>query len=156
MLYTLITATEKDADLLAKIHEECFPTYWDNKAFTDFFTVSGTHAVLAMDTSPPNLAIGMMVWRIQHEQADILTLAVRPGYRRQGFARQMLEHALTHMQNSGVQAIFLDVEQDNAPAIRLYEAYGFSYVRRRRLYYRQKDGTHTDALVMTKKLSVLE
>ncbi len=44
--------------------------------------------------------------------------------------------------------MFLDVEDGNATAIQLYEQYGFTQIKRRKQYYRQKDGTFTDALVM--------
>lgn len=134
--------------VLSKIHEQCFPNYWNIDAFNDFFSVEGTQALLAGEPT-----IGMMVYRTHFEQADIITIAVLAEHRRKGLARIMLDKALADMQINGVQAIFLDVEDGNLAAIALYEGLGFSVVRRRRQYYRQKDGTCTDALVMSKKFS---
>lgn len=138
-----------EAELLAAIHAECFPNYWDREAFTDFFSVKGTFALLA---ELGQELVGMVVVRPQHEQADILTLAVRPAWRRGGVARQMLAQALEKAREFGAQELFLEVEEGNQAAIGLYENAGFSHAGRRKLYYRQRDGTYTDALVMRRKL----
>ena len=138
------------AELLAKIHEECFPTYWDQSAFNDFFAVAGTFALLGQLGGEP---AGMIVWRLAGEQGDILTLAVRATHRRRGLAKLLLAQALAHAGAHGAETLFLDVEDGNLAAIRLYEQAGFIYQRHRKLYYRQKDGTYTDALVMTKCLA---
>lgn len=147
---TLIPAGEKEAELLSAIHAECFPNYWDHKAFTDFFSVPDTFARLA---SLGGEVAGMAVWRVAGEQADILTIAVRPAFRRRGVARRLLAEAVAESRKAGATTLFLDVEDGNAPALGLYETHGFSQISRRRLYYRQKDGTYTDALVMQKKIA---
>lgn len=161
------------AELLTSIHRACFPHYWNVDAFNDFFSIQGTYALLVHLQSPPACggtqggtfppptppaggrgeAIGMMVYRVQGEQADIITIAVLPEYRRQGLALALMEHATTHMQQLGVTSLFLDVEDGNTAAITLYEGLGFDFRRRRKLYYRQKDGSYTDALVMSKKIA---
>lgn len=143
---------ESEAEMLAAIHEECFPNYWDSSAFTDFFSVAGTHALLA-EAPGTKEPVAMIVYRVQFEQADIITLAVRPAWRRQGIARALAQQSLAHMRDLGGQTVFLDVEDGNSPAISLYETMGFSHERRRKLYYRQKDGSYTDALVMKKKIA---
>jgi ribosomal-protein-alanine N-acetyltransferase len=61
--------------------------------------------------------------------------------------------ALEELKASRAEQIFLDVEVGNSPAIKLYESIGFLVQRRRKLYYRQKDGSYTDALVMSKKIA---
>ena len=139
-------ASQKDAALLASIHQRCFPNYWNSDAFTDFFSVSGTLAMVA--ESENGEALGMMVCRMLYEQADIITIAVLPDFRRCGIARNLLSHAMQQLASKGANTMFLDVEEGNDAAIKLYESYGFSYISRRKLYYRQKDGSFTDALVM--------
>jgi [ribosomal protein S18]-alanine N-acetyltransferase len=145
----LRAATESDAELLADIHRQCFPNYWDIDAFNNFFAVENTFALLAENRAPA----GMTVYRVQYEQADIITLAVCPNARRQGIARLLLKEALSHMAGLGVKQLFLDVEAGNLPALSLYEGHGFTHIKRRRNYYRQKDGTFTDALVMSYKFA---
>ncbi len=146
---TLRPATESEAKILTAIHQECFPTYWSINSFNDFFSVDGTLALLAENPH----AVGMMVYRLHHEQADIITIAVRPACRRRGIARALLAQAMQTMASRGVNAIFLDVEDGNVAALQLYETHGFTVINRRKHYYKQKDGSFTDALVMTRKLS---
>ncbi|MGE0755140.1 MAG: GNAT family N-acetyltransferase [Alphaproteobacteria bacterium] len=141
------------AQALAKLHEECFPHYWDKNAFNDFFAISGTHALIAEDNMAGFKCVAMMVYRIQFEQADIITLGVKQAYRRKKLASMLLDKALADIRTKGAQKLFLDVEEGNEAAIQLYERLGFSHLRRRKLYYRQKDGSFTDALVMTKKFA---
>lgn len=140
---------EESAELLTRIHEECFPRYWNRDSFTNFFTVKNTFAVLVENAG--ELA-GMMVYRVVEEQADIITLATRPAFQRQGIAHKLLADALTHCKELGAEAMFLEVEEGNHAAIALYERAGFAHQGRRKLYYQQLNGTYTDALVMRKKL----
>ncbi|NBX04198.1 MAG: ribosomal-protein-alanine N-acetyltransferase [Alphaproteobacteria bacterium] len=143
-------ASPIDAEVMAEIHAECFPHYWNQEAFTDFFAVRGTFAFLV---EVEGQVAGFIVVRPQHEQADILTIAVRPVFRGQKIAKTMLEAALTKARANGVEKLFLEVEVGNVAATALYEGAGFAQIDRRKLYYRQKDGTYTDALVMSLRLS---
>lgn len=154
------------------IHEECFPTYWNIDAFNDFFAIDGTFALIMSSCGPGSGStgspavqqgsaqsfcdsqddIGMIVYRFHGEDADIMTMAVKPAFRRRGVACELLAKTLVHMASLGAQKMFLDVEEGNTPALSLYEKHGFTQVRRRKNYYRKKDGTCTDALVMSRKL----
>jgi ribosomal-protein-alanine N-acetyltransferase len=145
-----------DSPVLSKIHEECFPNYWDSNAFTNFFGIENTRAVLVElhDGKKPQ-PVGMMVYRVVHEQSDIITIAIRPNWRRQGLARELLSRAFSHARALGAKAMFLDVEEGNQAAMVLYDRLGFKQINRRKGYYKQKDGSYTDALVMTCALGSL-
>lgn len=145
------TVGKSESELLKSIHQRCFAHYWDAESFTHFFTVENTVALIAYEQLTP---VAMAIHRTQGEQADILTIAVLPEYRRRGIAAQLLDLALKGAVANGAKELFLDVEEGNAAAIALYEKFGFSHLRRRRQYYRQTDGSYTDALVMKKRLPV--
>ncbi len=146
---TIRQVTETEADTLTKIHEECFPRYWNRQAFTDFFAVKDTFALLVEDGGK---AIAMMVYRVAFDQADVLTLAVVPAFRRRGIAKMLVEKTLESCKALGAKKLFLEVEDGNIAALKLYENAGFKNISRRKLYYQQLDGSFTDALVMAKKL----
>lgn len=139
------------SDILTGIHAEAFANYWNTNDFNDFFGVPGTHAIIAQ--TPDESAVGMVVLRVSHEQSDIITIAVRPPWRRRGLARLLMSQAVEMAKSLGASDMFLDVENGNIPALALYADLGFRQISRRKLYYRQKDGTYTDALVMTCKLA---
>ncbi len=147
--FTVRQVAEPQADILTKIHAECFPRYWNRQVFTDFFSVKDTLAILVEEENQP---IAMMVYRVTFEQADVLTVAVLPVWRRRGIARKLVEGMIEKCQQLGVKKIFLEVEVGNDSAIKLYENMGFTHISRRKLYYQQLDGSLTDALVMKKKL----
>ena len=55
----------------------------------------------------------------------LANIAVHPDYRRRGIARQLTERGMQHVRERRAQAIWLQVEDQNDPAIHLYESLGF-------------------------------
>ena len=145
----LRTASIQDSPILTALHAEGFANYWDTNAFNNFFAASGTVALIVEEDGQP---VGMLVYRSVHEQADIITVAVRPSHRGRGIAKLLMRRAMDEAKALGATQMFLDVEDGNAAASQLYAGLGFTQINRRKLYYRQKDGSYTDALVMTCKL----
>jgi ribosomal-protein-alanine N-acetyltransferase len=138
-----------DAEIMSAIHRESFPIGWEARKILESLAVAGTHGSLALMPEPS----GFIIWRNLYEQSEIITLAVLPDVRRQGIARLLLAHAMQHAAQSKAQDIFLEVEEGNIAAFRLYEQSGFELVNRRDGYYRKPDGTYADALVMSRELA---
>jgi len=82
-------------------------------------------------------------------QADVLTIAVRPGYWGQGIGSALLGALLDEARRRGCVQVFLEVRADNSRAQGLYQRRGFEEIGVRRGYY-QPSGT--DAIVMRKDL----
>ena len=55
----------------------------------------------------------------------LANIAVEPEYRRRGIARSLVDAALQHSENRRADATWLQVREDNAGAIRMYENLGF-------------------------------
>lgn len=89
------------------------------------------------------LAGFLCAWLIAGE-LQIQNVATAPAFRRQGVAAALLAEVLERAQAVGMESAWLEVRVGNAPAIRLYERFGFRSVARRPRYY--ADGE--DALVM--------
>lgn len=53
-------------------------------------------------------------------------LAVSPDYRRQGYAKQIMNAAEVHLRSAGCPKINLQVRSSNAAVIEFYKAIGFS------------------------------
>ena len=67
-------------------------------------------------------------WHIEAALDEMLvvhTLCVHPDYLRRGLASMMVEKAIEEAKRQGVKTVRLDVYEDNEPAMRLYERYGF-------------------------------
>lgn len=77
---------------------------------------------------------------------EIHTIGVDPAQQRRGIARLMMDN-LMHVADQFDAQVFLEVRVGNAPAIAMYEAYGFTHQGIRRNYY-QPSGA--DAHTMTR------
>ncbi|MBN2720224.1 MAG: ribosomal protein S18-alanine N-acetyltransferase [Proteobacteria bacterium] len=89
----------------------------------------------------------LMSWLVADE-LHINNLAVAPGQRRSGAAKELLSHALKEAARKGAVWCQLEARASNAPARRLYEKFGFVGIGIRGNYY--QDGE--DAVVMGKTL----
>jgi ribosomal-protein-alanine N-acetyltransferase len=79
----------------------------------------------------------------------LVSIAVREQYRRTGVGSRLLEGTIRAMMDVyKTDSIYLEVRISNAPAIRLYEKYGFRKARIIKGYY--SDGE--DAYVMVKRI----
>jgi ribosomal-protein-alanine N-acetyltransferase len=82
-------------------------------------------------------------------EADILTVAVLPEFRRQAIAREFMRQIEQWSAERGASAMMLEVEHTNAAAISLYQALGYMQISVRMNYY----GPGSDALVMRKEFT---
>ena len=62
-----------------------------------------------------------------------------------------MEMMIKDCEKSGVQNIFLEVRQSNAPAIGMYGRFGFQEISRRKRYY---TSPVEDGIVMQKEMSI--
>jgi ribosomal-protein-alanine N-acetyltransferase len=143
-------ATLRDAPRLAQLHGASFHRGWGEGEFESMITERNT---LVHRLRIGRKAIGFAVSRIGADEAEILSIAIDASYRGRGLSRDLLLTHLGHLAGRGVRRIFLEVEENNAPARRLYERAGFAVVGRRERYYRQENGEQLNALLMRRDLS---
>lgn len=82
-------------------------------------------------------------------RAHIVTLDVLPRWRRQGLGRRLMRRCEKELTAAGVTTIRLETAAGNTAAQALYEALGYTCVRRIRSYY----ATGEDAWLMQKALT---
>jgi ribosomal-protein-alanine N-acetyltransferase len=97
--------------------------------------------------------IGFAVSRLAADEAEILSIAVAASHRGRGLSRNLLLTHLGHLAGRGVRTVFLEVEENNQPARRLYQGAGFGVAGRRERYYQQANGEQLNALLMRRDLS---
>jgi [ribosomal protein S18]-alanine N-acetyltransferase len=93
------------------------------------------------------------VSRLAADEAELLSIAVAFSHRGRGLSRNLLLTHLGHLAGRGVRTVFLEVEENNQPARRLYDRAGFTVAGRRERYYRQASGEQLNALLMRRDLS---
>jgi ribosomal-protein-alanine N-acetyltransferase len=132
---------------LAALHAAAFSATraWSANEFAGLLAHAGTFAV-GDDRA-------FALFRIVLDEAELLTLATAPAMRRQGLARATLLAGETQAKTQGATRIFLEVAEDNAPAIALYTSAGYTQIGRRPGYYVPKNGAPVAALVLHKSLT---
>ena len=140
----------RDARRLAQLHGESFHRGWGEGEFESMLTERNT---LIHRLRAGTGIIGFAVSRMAADEAEILSIAIDSNQRGRGLSRDLLLTHLGHLAGRGVRRIFLEVEENNAPARRLYERCGFAVVGRRERYYQQPSGEQLNALLMRRDLS---
>jgi ribosomal-protein-alanine N-acetyltransferase len=95
---------------------------------------------------------GFILSRMAAGEAEILSVAVATRWRGRGIARRLLDLHLRRLAGLGVSAVFLEVEEGNEPALRLYHRAGFREVGRRPGYYADGTGAPVAARVLRRDL----
>ncbi|CCD99884.1 ribosomal protein S18-alanine N-acetyltransferase [Bradyrhizobium sp. STM 3809] len=144
------TAAARDAAKLAQIHAASFHRGWGEGEFEIMLAERNT---LIHRLQLGRKLIGFIVSRIGADEAEILSVALDPNQRGRGLSRDLLLTHLGHLAGRGVRTVFLEVEENNQPARRLYERAGFATVGRRERYYLQPGGEQLNALLMRRDLS---
>lgn len=129
---------------LADVHATAFAAPWDAGAFEALLAQAGVFALEQPD--------GFILLRAVADEAEILTLAVRPARRGQGLGTRLVSEGMTAAAARGATRLFLEVADDNTAALALYARAGFAEAGRRRDYYARPDGGRRDALILTRKL----
>lgn len=129
---------------LAAVHAAAFAPgeTWDARAIAGLLALPGTTGLLGVGGE------AMALFRVAADEAELLTLAVHPACRRQGWGAALVEAVAAGAQAGGAAALFLEVSAANAPALSLYGGAGFVRSGHRPRYY--ADGS--DAVLMTRLL----
>ena len=134
---------DSKATKMAKIHADCFsvPRPWNKYEFIDMleddrmFDVNHTHG------------FAMGHW-LDDTQTELLTLAVYRHEQSRGYGRALLTDFIARVTAEGGQSIFLEVAENNTPALHMYKVAGFKIIGERPAYYEVLDAPPVDAVLM--------
>ena len=93
--------------------------------------------------------VGLCVFHVIIDQAEINFFAVDQNYRKKGFGSYLMSYLIKQCEKLNVNKLFLEVSQNNVNADRFYSRFDFTTVGIRKNYY--KDGS--DALLKEKNLT---
>lgn len=142
-----------DAEAAAHLHGQAFAQAWSGDEFTSLLSQPGVFGYVARRPggllSPP---LGIVLARLAADEAEILTIVVDRAARGRGVGRMLMDRVLQHLHGERAQALFLEVEEGNGPALALYRRLRFEEVGRRPAYYAGADGQRTSALLLKRSL----
>jgi ribosomal-protein-alanine N-acetyltransferase len=143
-------AALRDAAAIARLHAASFQRGWSEDEIERLLTDRSVITHRAMIGG--NFA-GFIMSRFAADEAEILSVAVASKYRGRSIARSLLRHHLGRLMAFGVRKVFLEVEEGNVAALKLYRRAGFVEAGRRKGYYPKDSGKAASALVLRRDLA---
>jgi ribosomal-protein-alanine N-acetyltransferase len=144
----LSEASPRDARAIAALHGAAFHSGWSEDEFENLLS---DRNVVAHRANTGRSLVGFIVTRLVLDEAEILSVAVVASRRGKGLARRLLELNLRRLAGLGARTVFLEVDENNVPARRLYRRAGFREVGRREGYYPVSQGAA--ALILRRDLA---
>jgi ribosomal-protein-alanine N-acetyltransferase len=157
-------ASSNDLAGCADIHEKCFSQNWATHTLASMLNNRGTKCLVAKISGPKAKQVGFLMYRVSAQEAEILTVAVDPDKTSSGIGSALLEEMIRLCLIDRLEEIFLEVDEGNLPALKIYKRLGFRKVGERKGYYNsgvQNQGSDgktattgsTNALIMRLDLS---
>ncbi|KAG1650047.1 Ferric uptake regulation protein [Nymphon striatum] len=139
---------------MADIHATTFKPAWTDGEFADLLNNDNIGGIaLVEQASNGGAMVGFALIREAADEAEVLTIAVKPNWQKQGVGRRLMDIALSNLDLNGIETLFLEVDSNNKNATALYQRIGFEQVAIRKNYYSLEDGVKSNALVMRHKVS---
>jgi len=136
---------EKDIDLCYELDSNTI-SLWSKKQWANEFKKEGIN-IFGLLIS--NLVIGICVFQVVFDEAQINYFVVNEKFRKKGFGTYLMSYLIRKCEKSKLKKLLLEVSQSNVIAEKFYSRFDFSTVGIRKNYY--KDGSH--ALLKEKKLT---
>jgi len=135
----------KDIDLCYELDSNTI-SLWSKEQWTNEFKKDGTKIFGLLIK---NLVIGICVFQVVLDEAQINYFVVNKKFRKKGFGSYLMSYLIKNCEKLNLKKLILEVSQSNDTAERFYSRFDFSTVGIRKNYYR--DGSH--ALLKEKKLT---
>jgi [ribosomal protein S18]-alanine N-acetyltransferase len=139
-----------DSTRLANLHAQGFDRAWGESEFEAL--IADASVIGHVICQGGREAVGFILSRKAADEAEILSIVIDRKERGRGTGRLLLTQHMGFLMQERIRKLFLEVEAENAAAIRLYRGSGFTDIGRRKSYYRKADGTSADALTMERKI----
>ena len=136
---------EKDIELCYELDSRTI-SLWSKNQWANEFKKEGVEVlgILIAD-----LVIGICVFQVVLDEAQINYFAINQKYREKGFGSFLMKNLIRRCKKQKINKLTLEVSQKNIIGGKFYNNFNFSTVGIRRNYY--KDGS--DALLKEKKIN---
>ena len=135
---------EKDIDLCYELDSNTI-SLWSKKQWAQEFKKEGTKIFGLLIRK---LVIGICVFQVVLDEAQINFFAVNQKFRENGFGSYLMNYLIEQCKKLDINKLFLEVSKSNINAEKFYSRFDFITVGIRKNYY--KDGS--DALLKEKNL----
>jgi ribosomal-protein-alanine N-acetyltransferase len=149
---TLRPMTADDVPRVVELERQLFgPSAWSEAMIAGELHAPGRWYVAAVEGG--DALVGYAGLWFDGDVTQVMTIGVAPVVQRQGVGTALMSALIERSRELGASAVLLEVRVDNAPAMAMYEGFGFTVLARRRRYYQPEDA---DAWTMRLELAVPE
>jgi len=127
---------KKDIDLCYELDSNTI-SLWSKEQWTNEFKKDGTKI---FGLVIKNLVIGICVFQVILDEADINYFVVNKKFRYKGYGSYFMSYLIKKCEELSLKKLLLEVSESNVTAERFYSHFDFSTVGIRKNYY--KDGSH--------------
>ena len=148
MTYTVVPMTYDHVPQAAELERLCFVDPWSERMLREHLDNQCAAAIAAVGEDGTLLGYAGLLAVL--DEGYITNVAVRPAYRRQGIASDLLGVFERFARGHQLAFLTLEVRASNAAAIALYEKMGYARVGVRKNYY---EHPREDAVIMTREFT---
>ncbi len=143
-----VLMTREHVPQIAELEKLCFSMPWSENSIAGEMNNALALWIVAIDGDKVAGYIGSQAVM---GEADMMNVAVLPEYRRCGIGRELVTKLVEALKEKGNYCLTLEVRVSNEPAIRMYEALGFTKIGQRPNYYAKP---REDALILRKEWQI--
>lgn len=134
--------THDDVEIISKNFNTEFDEFWSvDNLKNDFNNPDSAYFVAKLDDE----IVGFVGTLKIIDELNIMNIATKINKRSLGIATKLLAYVIDYSKNIGCKSITLEVNENNLPAIHLYEKFNFKRIGLRKKYYNNTD----NAILMT-------
>ena len=136
----------KDFEEIKNILESDFDDFWSPNILENELLGENRNYFVA---KKENVTIGFVGVMLNFPEMEIMNIVIKKSERRKGIGKLLLNKIIEFAKQNNYERIFLEVNENNFPAIKMYENFYFVQKGFRKNYYKNSE----NAIIMDKELS---
>ena len=133
--------TLEDFENIQDIFTSDFDSFWNPSILKQELLCDNSHFIVAKNEDE---IIGFAGFKVLLEDADLMNIVVKKSYRNKGVGSLLLKNLMDLFFSFSLVSLYLEVNENNLPAIHLYQKFGFKKIDVRKNYY----PNHQNAIIM--------
>ena len=130
--FQISTMTLEDFENIQDIFTSDFDSFWSPSILKQELLCDNSYFIVAKNKSE---IIGFAGFKALLDTADLMNIVVKKSYRNQGVGSLLLNNLIDLFHSFSLETIYLEVNENNFPAIHLYQKFGFKKIDVRKNYY---------------------
>ena len=139
--FQISAMTLEDFENIQDIFTSDFDSFWNPSILKQELLCDNSHFIVAKNEDE---IIGFAGFKVLLEDADLMNIVVKKSYRNQGIGSLLLKNLMDLFFSFSLVSLYLEVNENNLPAIHLYQKFGFKKIDVRKNYY----PNHQNAIIM--------